>query len=278
VPVTVLATVLDPEPSAVTGAAVGLGSEFRDPYLADWNVAVTFFLGLLIVLVVASCVLSRRLGRSVLHFFGLTREFSWPPVLGAAWKGAKRALVIILPLVLILMIIGSLLEYEGEGVSSRLWLTYALLLLYAGLALSGADIAVFYSILSMRFFLGDDVVAAGDRPAWMWVGIAIVLVGFVLGGVHAAEKRKAESAGQAALAGVLVGPAAAIIFFVAAWFVIGVPDKAITGPALGLPLLWCIASAVGGIMWANRKGFVSGVQFEVGSEPPPPPAPPAAPE
>ena len=64
-----------------------------------------------------------------------------------------------------------------------------------------------------------------------------------------------------------------VMLFVAAWFVIGVPDKAIVGPALGLPLLWALVAAAGGLLHANRQGLVSGLQFEVSA-----PSAPAEPE
>ena len=78
-----------------------------------------------------------------------------------------------------------------------------------------------------------------------------------------------------ALAGLLVGPLVGLVMFIGSWFVIGIGEGVI-GPALGLPFLWALASAAGALLYANRKGLLVGLRFEVvdrrprGPLPPPP--------
>jgi len=273
VPVTVLAAVLNPQPlpGGIGNTSTGLWPGFVDPANLDWNVAVAFFLGLLAVVFTTGMVMGRRTGHGMLGYFGLAREFSWPPIFGAAWAGARRAFMVAVPLLLLLMVLGTVLEMAGEGLTFRTWLASVLFLLFAAVLMTGADVGVVYFVFAMRFFLGDDLVAYGGRPAWMYVGIAIVILAFLLGGYKAAQRREASSPGEAALAGLLVGPFVGVIVFVASWFVIGMNygGEAIelAGPGLGLPFLWSLMGAVGGLFYANRQGLLSGLRFELTGAP-----------
>jgi len=275
VPITVLAAVLEPGqrlPDSVGFVNSQFGTVllpgFRDPAGIEWNVAVAFFLGLVAALVTVGIVMARRSGRSVLGYFGVSHEFSWPPIFGAAWAGARRVVKIALPLLLGLMVLGTVLEIAGDDYSFRNWLAIVLFLLFAAVLMTGADVGVVYFVFAMRFFLGDDFVAYDGRPAWMYVGIGIVILAFLLGGYRAAQRREAQSPGQAAVAGLLVGPLVGVIVFVASWFVIGLPNlEEIVGPGLGLPFLWSLVAAVGGLIYANRQGLLSGLRFELTGAP-----------
>jgi hypothetical protein len=266
IPITVLVAVLEPQPIPI-GYGTYLWPGFRDPAVVPWNVAVAFFLGLIAALATAGIVMARRTGFSVLKYYGMSREFSWPPVFGAAWAGAWRAVKVALPLLLLLMVLGTVLEITGQDLKFRTWLAFVLFLLFAAVLMTGADAGVIYFIFTMRFFLGDDIVVYNGRPAWMFVGVGIVILAFILGGYRAAQRRQAQSPGQAALAGLLVGPLVGVIIFVASWLVIGLPGEEIVGPGLGLPFLWSLMGAVGGLFYANRQGLLSGLRFELTGAP-----------
>jgi hypothetical protein len=278
IPITVLAAIFEPGQALPSGVSYIDGQfggmllpGFYDPAGLPWNVAVAFFLGLIAALVTAGIVMARRTGFGVLKYYGVGREFSWPPIIGAAWAGARRVVKIALPLLLGLMVLGTILEIAGDDYSFRNWLAIVLFLLFGGVLITGADVGVVYFIFTMRFFLGDDFVVYDGRPAWMFVGVGIVILAFMLGGYRAAQRLQAQSPGQAALAGLLVGPFVGVIIFVASWLVIGVIYGGevieFVGPGLGLPFLWSLMGAVGGLFYANRQGLLSGLRFELTGAP-----------
>lgn len=265
IPVTILTAVLDPVDMPLPARDLwntGLWSSLQGTGFGRWNVAAGFFLGLAAVLAVGAFVLARRARSGLLSYFGLGLRFEWPAFLSGAWAGARRVMAVALPATLVLMVVGAFLELAGNDLSFRAWMAFALMVLYAAVLLAGIDVAVIYFLLSMRFFLGDEVVYMSGRPAWMFVGVAIAVAAFAVGGYQAAKRSRPATAGQAALAGLLVGPFVGVVVFVASWFVGGI-GEAIAGPALGLPFLWSLASAAGGLIYANRHGMLTGLRFEV---------------
>lgn len=228
---------------------------------ADWNLAETFTLGIVAALLLAAVVVARRVGTTPLGLVGL-RIPTRSRLLSAAFAGARRTALWGLAMLAILVVVGVLFEALADDLEFRIWLAFGLTVLLSSVLWAGLDVATIVMVFSMRLFLGDDLVAAGGKPGWVYVGIGIVAVAFVAGGMRSAERYRATTPEQALLAGVLVGPLTGLVVFVLTWFAIGTVSE-ITGPGLLLPLLWSAAAATGGFLYANRQGLVSGVRFTV---------------
>ncbi len=259
VPVGVLLAVLEPTdyldwlfPMGFAGDAIGN---------ADWNLAAGIVLGLLVAFVAAAWVPARRRGLSPPVFYGLVR--SEPPRwLTAAWAGARRTIVVMLPAVLAYFIVGELIDVYSEGPEFRVWLGLVLAVMVGTVLWAGIDVALIFVLMTMRFFLGDDRVVAGGRPGWMWGAVAFVAAAFFVGGHKSAEKAEASAPTEALVAGLASGACVAGALFVLSWFAFNpFAGEVITGPVLGLGLLWSVASGIGGLVQASRSGLFRGIRL-----------------
>jgi hypothetical protein len=259
VPVAVLIAVLEPTdyldwlfPMGFIGEAIGN---------TDWNLAAGIALGLFVSFIAASWVMAHRSAISLSGLYGVTEKEA-PAWLGAAWAGAKRTLLIGVPLVLAFFVIGELIDILGDDLEFRVWLGLVLAVAAGTVLWIGIDVGVVFLIMTMRFFLGDDTVVAGGRPGWMWAAVAIVVVAFVFGGMRAAARYEASSAPGALAVGMLAGAFVGVALFVLSWFALNpFPDEVITGPALGLPILWSVASGIGGLIYARRRGLFGAIRL-----------------
>lgn len=261
IPITVLAALLDPEPLP-TDPSVGIAGALPGDLGVEWNVATTFFLGLVAAILAVAMVFVRRTGRSLLVLLGIGRGFDTPRWLAAAWSGGRRVVLISLPALLALLVVGTLLEALNDDVGAGLWFALLLSLLLSAVIWAGLDVSLVFALMSMRFFIGDGEDFVDGLPAWMWIGAGIVAIAFVLGGLRAAERFDASTAAAALGVGLLVGPVVGCVLFAISWFAIGT-GEVIIGPAIGLPLLWSAASGIGGLLYANRKGLVAGIDLQV---------------
>jgi hypothetical protein len=264
VPVGIAVGIVDPTTYPVP-LPVDIVAAFGQPAAAaDWNLAETFTLGIVAALILVSVVLARRVGTTPVDLFG-GRMPEMPRWLSAAAAGARRTVLIALPLLLLLAVVGMSVDALGEDLELEIWLAFTLAVLLSAVLWAGLDVATTLMVFSMRFFLGDDVVVAGGKPGWIYVGIGIVVVAFIAGGMRAAQRYGPAGPEEAVMAGALVGPLVGLIVFVLTWFTIGSGSE-ITGPGLLLPVLWSAAGALGGFLHANRQGMVSGVRFTVSEE------------
>jgi hypothetical protein len=259
VPVGVLLALLEPTdylewlfPMGFVGDAIGN---------TDWNIAAGVALGLLVAFVAAAWVTARRRGSSPPEFYGLVR--SEPPRwLTAAWAGAKRTILVMLAGVLVFFIVGELIDIYSDVSEFRVWLGLVLAVLVGTVLWAGIDVALIFALMTMRFFLGDDPVVAGGRPGWMWAAVAVVVIAFVLGGMKGAERFGASTPREALVAGLTSGALVAVALFVVSWFAFNPFDgEVITGPVLGLGLLWSVGSGIGGLVQASRSGLFRGIRF-----------------
>lgn len=260
VPVGIAVAIVDPTSYPVP-LSVGIAGAFGQPSAAGWNVAETFTLGLVAALLLSTLVLARRTGTSPAGFLGLHVPET-PRWTAAAFAGARRAVLLAYGLLLALVVIGTLAEALGEDAGFRLWLAFALVVLLAAVLWAALDVATVLMVYAMRFFAGDELVAVGGKPGWIYFGIAIVAAAFFVGGLRGAERYGAVTPQQAVFAGALVGPAVGVVVFVFTWFAIGAGGE-ITGPGLLLPVLWSPVSALGGFAYARRRGLASGIRFRI---------------
>ena len=265
IPITVLAALLDPG-TAPVDLSTGFGGTFADPARARWSVAAVFFLGFVVAGFSLLHALARASGTSMLGFVGVSRGFTWPPLITAAAAGARRAFLFAIPALLVLLVVGTGLELISDDAGFRVIGALILVVLYSAVLLSGLDVAMVFGVFSMRFFGGTDVVAYGTRPGWMWVGVGFIALGFIIGGYRAAEHLGSPAAGRSVLAGLLVGPAVGAVLLVAGLLAIGFPDEALGGTGFGLALAWSLASAAGGALYANQTGTMSRVRMRVGED------------
>lgn len=229
---------------------------------ADWNVAGGVALGLLASFGAAWWVAARRGGSMLLGSLGLDAS-RIPRRLDAAWAGAKRTLLVAIPSVLAYFVVGELIDVLAtDDLEFRVWLGLVVAVVVGTVLWMGIDAGVIFLLMSMRFFLGDDTVAAGGRPGWMWPAVAFVAAAFFLGGSHAVRRHEPTSALDALKTGLLTGALVAVALFVVTWFAINpFPGEVITGPALGLGLLWSLVSGLGGVYQASRAGLFRGIRL-----------------
>jgi len=99
---------------------------------------------------------------------------------------------------------------------------------------------------------GDGLVVLGDRPAWVFVCVAIVALAYARGGYRAAQVRGAAPLAQTVLAAASAGVLAAFVFLIAAGLGTGTAPG-LAGPAFGLGLLWSAVAVLGGLWQAGVR-------------------------
>lgn len=265
IPVTILASVLDPGPLPISG--IGLAGSFRGVG-SEWDVAQAFFLSAAVAAAVAAIVLSWRRHRSLAPMLGL-QSIRFPAVVNAAWEGARRVMRVAIVGLIALIVVGLLLDVLDLDPGIDGLVAFLLTLALAGVIWGGIDVAFVFMISAMRFFTGDVGVVGTEEPFWMWGGVVIVGIAFALGGFRAAERSGATDARAGLWAGALVGAFVAGILF--AFSAVSLPTgESLAGPAVGFGLLWSVASVIGAAVWASQKGLLTSITF-VTTPPPPPP-------
>ncbi|MCJ7725806.1 MAG: hypothetical protein MUP76_05390 [Acidimicrobiia bacterium] len=258
VPVLLVAIAVDPEALPVD-LTVGVAGAFFDPAAyGAWNPWAVATLGSLAALVGASASVLGRRGLS-----GAGARMPGPVLAGFA--GMRVLLATAIPAVLAVVVVGVFIEVMAGGLGIALGAAYLLTLLLAAFAWGGLDVGVAFMVFSMRFFGGDGFVVLGERPAWVFVCIAVVAVAYLRGGYRAARETGPATIGRAALAAAVAGVMTAFVLMIGAALNTGtVPDLA--GPAFGLGLLWSAVAVAGGLWQAGFRPRLGG------ASPPPPSA------
>jgi len=245
VPVLVLALLFNPEQLPID-LTVGVAGAFFDPTAyGGWSPWLVATLGLLAALFGAVFSIA---GAGALPV--ITRRL--PPAVTAGLVGARALLSTAIPGVLGVVVIGVFVEVMIDGVGLALGAAYLLTLLLAAVAWGGLDVSVAFIVFAMRFFGGDGLVVLGDRPAWVFVCVAIVALAYARGGYRAAQVRGAAPLAQTVLAAASAGVLAAFVFLIAAGLGTGTAPG-LAGPAFGLGLLWSAVAVLGGLWQAGVR-------------------------
>ncbi len=291
--------------AAMSADAIGWGLALTRTS-SQYTFAALFFAGIIGSTVAGAVAAIRAGGLSVLAGLGLP-NLTIPRAVSAGASGAFGLLRVALPGVLVLWTLGMLFEiWGGFTDGSELRFVFGILLssILMSVVMFAVDIATILMLGALKFLAdGGYAWASGsfDTPAWAWLGVLIVLAAFAHGGVRAAKRSEATTAGQAAGAAAMVGPvvAGACLVVAVMWNADG-PNDDIIAVALFLPVLWALVGVAAAWLWASQQGLAgaSGPDWstapnpagwsptapvtpppvaDVPPTPPPPPVPPTPP-
>jgi len=243
VPVLVLALLFEPEALPVD-LTVGVAGAFFDPVAyGGWAPGLVATLGALTAMVgaIAAVLGTRRIP-------ALTT--SLPAVFRSGLVGARSLLAIALPGVALVVIVGAFVEVATGGLGLMLGGAYLLTLLLAAGMWGGLDVGVAFGVFAMRFFIGDEFVLLGTRPAWLFACVAVVALAYLRGGRQAALAHGPGTRSEIALTGAVTGGITAVVLLTGASLATGTAGS-LAGPAFGLGLLWSVVAVVGALSVAT---------------------------